>query len=68
MMAATGRLLTLPALACAGFTRLVTLLFRGWWAFKERFPCGSQPFDPLRRMRATVQQGDTYAHSANVQP
>jgi outer membrane protein assembly factor BamE (lipoprotein component of BamABCDE complex) len=60
------QLLTLLALAFAGFTLLVTLVFFGWWAFKEHFTFGDQPFDPVRWMAPAAEQHSTCARGDMV--
>jgi hypothetical protein len=41
------KLLTGLAIAFAVFTLLVTIVFFGWWAFKERLVFGDEPFDAV---------------------
>jgi hypothetical protein len=38
------------ALVFAVITLLITLVFFGWWAMKDRFVFGDQPYDPVRWM------------------
>jgi hypothetical protein len=38
------------ALAFAVITLLITLVFFGWWAMRERFVFGDDPYDPVRWM------------------
>jgi hypothetical protein len=56
------KLLTGLAIAFAVFTLLVTIVFFGWWAFKERLVFGDEPFDPVVWMNPepahTCERGD----------
>lgn len=47
------KLLTALSLVFAGFAVLVTVVFFGWWAMKERLVFGDEPYDPVRWMAAT---------------
>lgn len=49
--------LMLLAACFAGFTLLVTLVFFGWWMFKEQFIFDDQPYDPVRWMAPAAAHG-----------
>jgi len=46
------RLLLQLSLGFAVFTVLLTLVFFGWWGFKDRFMFGDEPFDTVQWMAA----------------
>lgn len=49
------RLLTGLAVAFAVLTLVITVVFFGWWMFKERLVFGDQAFDPVQWMQPDSQ-------------
>ena len=47
------RLLTVLAVGFAIFTLLVTIVFFGWWAMKDRMMFGDEKYDAIRWMSPT---------------